>query len=818
MPLYQRAYSWGPDQLARLWDDLLQLADDRADSQDVTHFVGSLVLAPSPANGPAGVQDYLVVDGQQRLTTFSLLLCALRDHRAREEASEQARINELYLMNKWQPSRHLKLVPTQADRNAYLACVDSTPQAGGPDPIGAAYRFFMARLGEAENEQRLAHIEDALIGGLAIVAVTAGHDDNVYRIFESLNNTGLKLTQADLLRNYLFMRLPRRGEAAYQALWLPLQQSLSPEDLELLLWLDLVQDDPRVKQTDIYSAHQVRLERLRTELEIEAEIARFNRLGVLLRLILDPSAEKDTEVRRRLTRLQAWGTTTVYPLLLRLLDLRDQGKAASEEIARAMLYLESFFVRRLITGRATNNLNRILLSAVTEMDHAKPLDEAIRLYLSTGRKYYATDDEVGKAVSAAPFYLNGRSAQRKLILQWLEESYGSKEPVTPDTLTIEHVLPQTPTRQWRTMLGEDLKPDETFEEVHEALVHTLGNLTLTGYNPSLSNSSFADKRELLAKSGLAMNQEIAAQPRWGRPEIMARAAALADRMAPVWPGPVAAPAETPDPMWEVVSRALAEIPAGAWTSYGDLAALIGVHPIAIGNKLATKPIPNAHRVLQATGKVAEGFHWLDPERTDDPRAVLEAEGVVFDDHACADPRQRLGVVDLAQLAGVTVDELEETLPDTERLDESNPLDRFLAQLSRQQDLPTVHGVIAAIESWDAIGGFILLGAGGETSCFLMARDTDHRLGNIWPVTFYPSGKCEVVFQHMSRREPFDDIQLRMEFLDRLNKIPGVDLPLAKIELRPGFPVSILADRSALTMFIDALHWFYEQATASSQFP
>lgn len=816
VPLYQRTYSWGPDQLAKLWEDLVQLADDRVGSSKVTHFIGSLVLAPSPANGPTGIQDYLVVDGQQRLTTFSLLLCALRDHRAHERASERERINDQYLLNKWEPSRYLKLLPTQADRDSYLACVDNTPQAGGPDPIGAAYRFFSARIGEVEDTQRLSRIEDALMGGLAIVAVTAGDNDNVYRIFESLNNTGLKLRQADLLRNYLFMRLPNCGETAYRSLWLPLQQSLSPEDLELLFWLDLVQDDPRVKQTDIYSAHQARLERFRAEDEIEKEIARFNRLGVLLRLILDPSTENDTEVRSRLARLQAWGTTTVYPILLRLLDLRDQEKAASDEIARAMLYLESFFVRRLITGRATNNLNRILLSAVTEMDHAKPVDEAIRIYLSTGRKYYATDDEIGEAVSAAPFYLNGRSAQRKLILQWLEESYGSKEPVTLDTLTIEHVLPQTPTPQWRTMLSADLKPDETFEGVHESLVHTLGNLTLTGYNPTLSNSSFADKRELLAKSGLAMNQEIAAQPRWSRPEITARAAAIADRITREWPAPVAAPAEKADPMWEVVSRALAEIPTGAWTSYGNLAALIGVHPIAIGNKLATNPMPNAHRVLQATGKIAEGFHWLDPEQTDDPRALLGAEGVVFDDHDCADPRQRLGVVDLAQLAGVTVDELDDTLPETKTFDEGNPLDRFLAQLSRQQDLPTVNGVVAAIESWDAVGGFVLLGAGGETSCFLMARDKDHRLGSIWPVTLYPSGKCEIVFQHMSRRPPFDDIQLRMEFRERLNKIPRVDLPVAKIELRPGFPLSVLAEHSALTVFIETLNWFYEQATAQTQ--
>ena len=126
------------------------------------------------------------------------------------------------------------------------------------------------------------------MSGLAIVAVTAGAGDNAYRIFESLNNTGLKLTQADLLRNYLFMRLPHRGEAVYRSLWLPLQESLDPEQLETLFWLDLVQRDPRVKQTETYAEQQKRLDRLTTEAEIEAEIVRFNRLGTYFTVILEP--------------------------------------------------------------------------------------------------------------------------------------------------------------------------------------------------------------------------------------------------------------------------------------------------------------------------------------------------------------------------------------------------------------------------------------------------------------------------------------------------------------------------------------------------
>jgi Protein of unknown function DUF262 len=422
VPLYQRTYSWKQDQLKRLWEDILKLAEDRVDAPGATHFIGSLVLAPSPSNGPAGVQEYLVVDGQQRLTTLSILLCAIRDHLVKTEDPERQhreRIDQQYLINKWKPEQQrLKLVPTQENRPAYLACLDSTPQAGGSDPVGAAYRFFRAQLVAADDPDDLsdiARIEDAVMSGLALVSVAAQQGDNAHRIFESLNNTGLRLTQGDLLRNYLFMRLPTRGEAAYQSLWMPLQNQLGSADLELLFWLDLVQRDPRVKQTDTYAAQQARLDRLPTEAEVEAELARFARLGRLLKLILHPADELDPQVRRRLERLNAWGTTTVYPLLLHLLDRRDQGSATSEQIAAAMLNVESFFVRRLLIGRATANINRILLSVVTEMNQELPVDEAVRAYLSTGRKYYATDAEVRNALRTIPFYLNGRATQRFLV-------------------------------------------------------------------------------------------------------------------------------------------------------------------------------------------------------------------------------------------------------------------------------------------------------------------------------------------------------------------------------------------------------------------
>lgn len=659
VPLYQRTYSWQDEQLARLWEDLVKLAADRAEDTAATHFIGSLVLAPTPAVGPVGVQRYLVVDGQQRLTTLSLLLCALRDHRAATEDSVHSeRITYQYLANQWKPpAQRLKLMPTQADQASYLACVDATPQAGGEDRVGAAYRFFRSRLQEpADTElyRSAEHLEDAVIGGLSLVSVTAHAGDNVYRIFESLNNTGMQLSQGDLLRNYLFMRLETRAEVVYQSLWLPMQEMLDTAGLEQLFWLDAARENPRAKQTEIYADHQKRLARIRDEAGIEAEVSRLAQLATLFKSILEPEREPDPEVSRRLARLNLWGANTVRPLVLHLLDRRDKCTATSAQVAAALHYIEAFVVRRLLIGRATSNLNRILLGAVTEMPADVDVDVAVRQYLSSGRKYYATDQELSHGIRSLPFYLNGRATQRKLVLSWLEESFGNKEPVDLDTLTIEHVLPQSPSPAWRSAISAELRAGETVDEVHEAVVHTLGNLTLTGHNLTLSNKPFAQKREILAASGVTMNKEIAAESNWDRSRILARADELALRARDLWPGPVAGVLLAPaNELWEVMNQALAALPAGRWTTYGDVAALIGSHPVPVGNRLATYSAPNAHRVLQADGTVSPNFRWLEPERTDDPRDVLRAEGVIVDDYGRARAVQRVTIPELAALAGLT---------------------------------------------------------------------------------------------------------------------------------------------------------------------
>lgn len=665
VPLYQRVYSWGKKQLEQLWTDIVELESALAEDPKASHFIGSLVLASSPDFGAIGINKFLVVDGQQRLTTLTLLLAALRDHLIETGAADRANgIDAQYLINVFDSGKPLKVMPTQADRAPYQAVLNRAPQAGGEDAVGDAYRFFRSKIAAADDPDDphdLELLEAAVVRGLGLVVVTAEPSDNAHRIFESLNNTGLRLTQSDLLKNYLFMRLGDRAERVYNNVWLPLERKLDSKNLELLFWLDLAQRDERAKQSDTYIGQQKRLDKLATIDKVEAEVIRIAELGDVLATILNPAGEKHAEISRRLTRIKAWGSTTAYPVVMQILARRAAGTATDSEVVRALTYLESYFVRRVVIGRATANLNRTLLQAVGSISDAEHIDIALREYLSRGRKYFATDEQVREAAQTVAFYWQGRGAQKRLILQWLEEAYRPKEIVDldPRHLTIEHVLPQTMTDSVRDMFAADLGPDADINYEHERIVHTLGNLTLSGYNSELSNKPFDEKREMLAKSGVSMNQAIAAHGTWGVNEINTRSSELAEKILELWPGPdesIVAVGDEPSALRSQVAAIVAEIPAGRWTTYGDVAIVAGTWAQPLAAIIANFPIANAWRVLQSGGTISPGFRWAEPDRIDDPQAALEAEGLRFDAEGHADPEQFMGAEELAVAAGLDVDE------------------------------------------------------------------------------------------------------------------------------------------------------------------
>lgn len=543
VPLYQRTYSWTEKQLRQLWSDILEQAEliERGEKAN-THFLGSVVLAPSPQN-EATFPRWLVVDGQQRLTTLSLALAAIRDHIKDAEPDEAERIGEEYLINKRKSgNEHFRLLPTQADRPQFAAHVRgplAERPAGGS--VAAAYSFFRRKLVETAGPtapQDVFRIEQAITSRLTLVAVTAERGDNVHRIFESLNNTGLKLSQADLLRNYLFMRLSTRGEHVYETYWLPLQDSLSNEELEQLMWLQLVLDgDDRARRQDLYAAQQQRFERGEAgEAEIEAYVRELHRRAALFRRLLHPEEEPDASIRAHLHRLDAWQAQVTYPALMLLLDRRERGELDSSDTARAMSYVESFLVRRMICRVPTNNLNRVFQAMPGRAPLDVPVADGLHQLLSADNRFWPSDGELREKIRTAPFYQFGRWHQRKMVLQRLEESYEHPEPVdfAAAQLTIEHVMPQSPGDEWIRILGEDTADGESAEDLHSRLQHTLGNLTLTAVNSELSNHPFERKQGLLQGSHLEINRRIAATERWGAEEILARADELADRAIALW--------------------------------------------------------------------------------------------------------------------------------------------------------------------------------------------------------------------------------------------------------------------------------------------
>ncbi|MFJ2510831.1 DUF262 domain-containing protein [Streptomyces griseoviridis] len=827
VPLYQRTYSWSERQLGQLWADILEQAElsssgDRAS----THFLGSVVLAPSPQN-EATFPRWLVVDGQQRLTTLSLALAAIRDHVADAHPDEAERIAEEYLINKRKSGTdHFRLLPTQADRPPYASRVRGPleTRTGGGN-VGSAYDFFRRKLVEAEDPatpQSVFRIEQAITSRLTLVAVTAERGDNVHRIFESLNNTGLKLSQADLLRNYLFMRLPTRGEHVYETYWLPLQNSLSNDELEQLMWLQLVLGgDDRVRRQDLYASQQQHFERQETtEAEIESYIKDLNQLGALFRRLLRPEEEPDPTVRAHLRRLDSWQAQVTYPALMVLMDRRERGEIDSSQVARALSYVESFLVRRMICRVPTNNLNRVFQSVPGQLPLDVPVAEGLHRLLSAENRFWPDDEELREKIRTAPFYHYGRWHQRKMVLQRLEESYGHPEPVdfTLAQLTIEHVLPQAAGEEWMRMLREDATAAETPEDLYARLRHSLGNLTLTAVNSELSNHPFERKQDLLKASHLEMNRRIAATERWGAREILARADDLAERAIALWPAPLAGIRRAERSRdWHLAHQVLAALPHGTWTSYGDLAAFLGSGAQAVGNHLADTPgVANAYRVLTSDGKISDGFRWTSPADGGDVRARLGADGIRFTANGAADPAQRITGDELALLL-VDLDDAQADAEDTpQSVARGQGLetraDRFFRQITADDSPATVEAVRSLLARWEQGGGWVGHGAGKVvTSAFLMLGEAGSPGRGIWPLTLYPGGgrggTAEVGFRHLSSRAPFTDRTLRAELLRRLNEMDGVDISEGKLELRPTFRLSLLEEPRNLASLTETLAWF-----------
>lgn len=344
VPLYQRPYSWEAKQWSVLWDDLYELCQEE---NPRTHFIGSIVTYPTQSV-PEGVTKYLLIDGQQRMTTAFLLLAAIRD-RAKDLQLEPLapEIEQTLLRNMFkQGNETYKLLPTQADRNAFIRIMLGQPAEDGL--IASAYRYFAKNM-RASDAAFLEKLKRTIVNHLIVVSIVLERDDNPHLIFESLNAKGLPLSQADLIRNYFFMRIHvDEQDRLYEEYWKPMQQRLEDNLTECVRHF-LMKDGANVKQGEVYFTLKDRAEQ-KSPSEVLAYLAEVAEYAGYYAKLLHPEVEPNVNLRERMKRLNRIEVTVAYPFLLNLYRDFSKGQLSETGFELVLDVLENFMIRRWVCG------------------------------------------------------------------------------------------------------------------------------------------------------------------------------------------------------------------------------------------------------------------------------------------------------------------------------------------------------------------------------------------------------------------------------------------------------------------------------------
>jgi uncharacterized protein with ParB-like and HNH nuclease domain len=528
IPLFQRPYSWQQKQWQDLWDDLTELMEQPQSSthSENNHFMGAIVTMPTKSV-PEGVQKFLLIDGQQRLTTISVLLALLRDKAQQIPGSRLAEeIQETLLINRFKDGNDFyKLMPTQSDRQAYRDIISKAGQSH-EDLLSKCYRFFEKKLA-AQPDLALSDIKNVLIRNFVLVSITLDAHDNPNAIFETLNYRGLSLTQADLIRNYFLMRIHQdEQEKIFQTYWKPMQDQLAEQLTEFIRHF-LMKDGDFVREREVYVSLRQKADP-KTNAELVPYLAEISQFAQFYGRIIDPSKEKSNIIRRALSRLGRFDVTTAYPFLLNVFKDYSAAQITESECADILRTVENFIARRYICGVPTHGLNKIFPPLYYQARTERDLATGVKKILSS--KAYPMDSEFHERLMNTKLYFAGEKQDRaKFILESLEESFNHHEMPDLSKMTVEHVMPQKLTEGWKAQLGQE------WEAVHESLLHTIGNLTLSAYNSELSNYEFDRKRGILANSHIELNRHFANQTKWDEESIKSRASLLADLALKVWP-------------------------------------------------------------------------------------------------------------------------------------------------------------------------------------------------------------------------------------------------------------------------------------------
>jgi len=521
VPLFQRSYSWDKKEWEILWNDLVELSEM---DNPRTHFIGSIVTMPT-VSVPEGVSKYLLIDGQQRLTTVFVLLSLLRDlARQTNEKEFSEEINNTLLVNPYKKdSDHFKLLPTQVDRLRFRKLIQGELDNENSQ-ITKAYNFFSRKLARQQIDARV--LQKLITNYLSIVSIVLDGDDNPYLVFESLNAKGRPLTQADLIRNYFFMRVHvDQQDQVNQELWEPMEKRLGEKLTEYIRHY-LMRDGSIVKQNDVYYSLKEKLDHTNA---IDY-LRMLSTYSAYYKKLIEPEKEPNLDIQHYLKRLNRIEVTTAYPLLLNMYRLYEDNVLTDTEFVEILKTIENYLIRRFVCGIPTNQLNKIFPSIIPELEkkHSENYIDGIKALLQI--KGYPKDPEFKQRLLDSKLYGAGdRSIKTKLILESIEQWFGHKEMVSVDDLTIEHVMPQTLSEWWQKYLGEE------WELVYELYLHNIGNLTLTAYNTELSNDDFPTKKKHYTNSHIELNRYFLEIDKWKKEDIEKRAYTLADIALQIWP-------------------------------------------------------------------------------------------------------------------------------------------------------------------------------------------------------------------------------------------------------------------------------------------
>ncbi|GAA1970761.1 DUF262 domain-containing protein [Microbacterium deminutum] len=548
IPLWQRRYSWKRSEWQDLWLDLVRVATAAEANEKLNHFIGSVVLHAQEGTGmPSEAQRFLVVDGQQRITTLTLLICAIRDHIARSESDDPARqalkdfYTSRYLRNTTLgPEYRDRLVLQQADRSALTQVIDGVP--GDQTLVEQAYQYFSTELSNRTSEQALTLITH-IAKRLSAVWVVLEAGDNAHRVFQTLNSGGRPLEQADLVRNFFFLLLGEEGEQFYSEHWQNLEADVPPAEIEDYLVAWAISQGHGGSKGALFAYFQKDLGSVEgSPTAVYSYGQELTGAARLFRYIRRPGEMSGISVgtRRSLLTLSRWGTVPAEGLVLHLLRRFTSGAMDDSQLGLSIEIVLSFFARRFLAGYAPNRHKSILVRAAHKLTKQPDLAgndvvALLRAVLSGGEdeNSWPSDAVLRDRVTSTPVYTPTRSKWAFLVLERINRTFYAYEAHVPNLLgssdyTVEHVMPQTLSLKWEHDLVD--WGVESPAALHETHLHVLGNLTLSAINSHLHNRPLPEKLSMLEDdTSFKINGALLDYRRWDGQTIDSRGLDLIER-------------------------------------------------------------------------------------------------------------------------------------------------------------------------------------------------------------------------------------------------------------------------------------------------